>query len=216
MDPVHDLAGHGTEEMRQDIDCTRAAMADKLEALEDRVMGTVQSAQETVEDSLQLAKDTMATVKRNFDLKYQVEQHPWAMVGGCFLAGLALGGLFLKGRRRSSQAPQRLAANETPLAEGPRSFAEQPGNGSVASATPRSQSMSVNRPGFLDQFQEEIDKVKGMAIGYVMGLARDSIKHAVPQLAPQIDDVMNSVTKKLGSKPVQQRSPSSADSLPTV
>ncbi len=45
-----------------------------------------------------------------------------------------------------------------------------------------------------------------MAIGYVMGLARDSIKDAVPQLASQIDDVMNSVTTKLGGKPVQQRS----------
>jgi len=44
-----------------------------------------------------------------------------------------------------------------------------------------------------------------MAIGYVMGLARDSINHAVPELASQIDDVMNSVTTKLGGKPVQQR-----------
>jgi hypothetical protein len=48
MDAGHDLAEQGTDEMRQEIDCTRAAMADKLEALEDRVMGTVQSAQETV------------------------------------------------------------------------------------------------------------------------------------------------------------------------
>src|SRR5271166_6043831 len=98
MDPVHDLAEQNTDEMRQEIDCTRAAMADKLEALEDRVMGTVQSAQETVEDSLQMANDTVATVKRNFDINYQVEQHPWTMVGGCFLAGLALG-LFLRARR---------------------------------------------------------------------------------------------------------------------
>jgi hypothetical protein len=62
--------------------------------------------------------------------------------------------------------------------------------------------MHADRPGFFDRFQEEIDKVKGIAIGYVMGLARDSIKHAVPQLASQIDEVMNSVTTKLGSKPV--------------
>src|SRR4029077_13252856 len=95
MDAVHELAEQDTDEMRQEIDCTRSAMADKLEALEDRVMGTVQSAQETVQDSIQMAKDTVATVKRSFDVKYQVEQHPWAMVGGCFFVGLALGGLFL-------------------------------------------------------------------------------------------------------------------------
>ena len=94
MDAGHGLAEQDMDEMRQEIDCTRSAMADKLEALEDRVMGTVQSAQETVEDSIQMAKDTVATVKRNFDIKYQVEQHPWTMVGGCFVAGLALGACF--------------------------------------------------------------------------------------------------------------------------
>ena len=119
MDAVHDLAEQNTDEMREEIDCTRSAMADKLEALEDRVMGTVQSAQETVEDSIQMAKDTVATVKRNFDIKYQVEQHPWAMVGGCFLAGLALGGLIPRVRRRSRPAPDRLAGNETPRGRKP-------------------------------------------------------------------------------------------------
>ena len=174
MHAAHDLAEQDTDDMRQEIDCTRSAMADKLEALENRVMGTVHSAQETVVDSIQMAKDTVATVKRTFDIKHHVEQHPWLMVGGCALAGLALGSLFLGMRRRSRQAPP----DSTP----------------------------ANRPGFFDQFPEEIDKVKGMAIGYVMGLVRDSIKDAVPQVASQIDDVMNSVTTKLGSKPVPQHS----------
>lgn len=209
MNAVHDLAEQDTDEMRQEIDCTRSAMADKLEALEDQVMGTVQSAQETVEDSLQMAKDTVATVKRNFDIKYQIQQHPWGLVGGSFFVGLALGGLFLGVRRRSRQAPHRLAGNETPLAGSPHLFAEQRGNGSLDTAAPppRPGSMAAPRPGFFGQFQEEIDKVKGMAIGYVMGRVRDSIKPAVPQLASQIDDLMNSVTAKLGGKPVQQRSP---------
>jgi ElaB/YqjD/DUF883 family membrane-anchored ribosome-binding protein len=214
MDAVHDLAEQNTDEMRQEIDCTRSAMADKLEALEDRVMGTVQNAQETVDDSIQMAKDTVATVKRNFDIKYQIEQHPWATVGGCFFVGLALGGLFLRGRR-SPQVPNRPAGNETPLAGSPRLFAEQRSNDSfdTAAPPPRPRSMSANRPGFFDQFHAEIDQVKGMAIGYVMGLARDAIKDAVPQLASQIDDVMNSVTTKLGSKPA---GPSITDRHPVV
>ena len=205
MNAVQDLAEQDTDEMRQEIDCTRSAMTDKLEALEDRVMGTVQSAQETVEDSIQLTKDTVATVKRNFDIKYQVEQHPWAMVGGCFVVGLALGGLFRRVRHPSRQAPNPPAGNVTPLAESPRLFAEQSNRDSFVTAAPppRPHSMAANGSGFFGQFQEEIDKVKGIAIGYVMGLARDSIKDAVPQLAAQIDDVMNSVTTKLGSKPVQ-------------
>ncbi len=208
MDAVHDLPEQDTDEMRQDIDCTRSAMADKLETLEDRLMGTVQSARETVEDSIQMAKDTVATVKRNIDIKFQVKQHPWAMMGGCFVAGLALGGLFPATRRRFRHAPNRLAGNGTPLAGSPHLFADQHRAGSLDTATqrPRADSMPANRTGLFDQFHEEIDQIKGMAIGYVMALARDSIKDAVPQLATRIEDVMNSVTTKLGSKPVQQRS----------
>jgi len=213
MDAVHELAEQTSDEMREEIDCTRSDLADKLEALEDRVMGTVQRAQETVEDSIQIAKDTVATVKRNFDIKYQVEQHPWVMVGGCFLAGLALGAFLQRVRRRSRQTPLTLPS---PLeGEGrvrrpgsPPLPAEQRRRGILDNAfpPPRFQSMSADRPGFFGQFHEEIAKVKGMAIGYVMGLARDSIKDAVPQLASQINEVMNSVTTKLGSKPVEQAS----------
>jgi ElaB/YqjD/DUF883 family membrane-anchored ribosome-binding protein len=205
MNAVQDLAEQDTDEMRQEIDCTRSAMADKLGALEDRVMGTVQSAQETVEDSIQLTKDTVATVKRNFDIRYQVEQHPWAIVGGCFVVGLALGGLYRRVRQRSRQAPNRPAGNETSLRGSPSLFAAQLRKDifDTTAPPPRSHSMAANGSGFFGPFQEEIDKLKGMAIGYVMGLARDSIKEAVPQLASQIHDVMNSVTTKLGSRPVQ-------------
>lgn len=208
-----DLGEQNTDEMRLEIDCTRAAMTDKLEALEDRMMGTVQSAQETVEDSIQMAKDTVATVKRNFDVRYQVEQHPWAMVGGSFIAGLALSGLFRRSRRQIPTAASRLTGGGTPLAISPRPLAEQctqfqEGNGSLdaAPSPSRPQAPSANRNGFFGPFQEEINQVKGMAIGYLMGLLRDSIQDAAPQLAPQFNDVMNSVTTKLGDKPVQERS----------
>ena len=35
--------------------------------------------------------DTVATVKRTFDLPSQTEQHPWPMVGGAVLVGYMLG-----------------------------------------------------------------------------------------------------------------------------
>lgn len=76
-------------------------------------MDSVHSAQETVQDSIQMARDTVATVKRTFDIKHQVEQHPWVLVAGSFLAGLALGSLFPKGRRRSRQTPDWAANHGT-------------------------------------------------------------------------------------------------------
>jgi ElaB/YqjD/DUF883 family membrane-anchored ribosome-binding protein len=205
MDTVDELAEHGSDEMREEIDSTRSALADKLEALEERVMGTVQSAQETVEDSLQIAKDTVASVKRTFDIKHHVEQYPWAMVGGCCLAGLALGTLFQRLWQRSGQAPARLAGNRTASAASPAWPAEQRSNGSAAAAPPpQSRAAPPSGPGFFDLFHDEIVKVKGLAIGYVMGLARDALEDSAPQLASQLEEVMNSVTTKLGGEPVQQ------------
>jgi hypothetical protein len=60
--------------------------------------------------------------------------------------------------------------------------------------------------GVLAPFQEEIDKVKGIAIGYVMGLVRDSIKESVPQLGANIDQLMNGLTTRLGGAPIPPRS----------
>jgi ElaB/YqjD/DUF883 family membrane-anchored ribosome-binding protein len=182
MEPEQDSA-----EMRKEIDCTRSAMAAKLEALENKVLGTVESAQETVEISIQSAKDTLASVKRTFNLKLQVEQRPWTMVGGCLLAGLALGTLISTRRRPSFR-------NQYGPAE----------NGYVAAAAPVPLlQVEPNRPGVLDPFQKEIDKVKGMAIGLVMGLVRDSIKDSVPQMASQIDELMNGITTKIGGVPTR-------------
>src|SRR5919204_42605 len=62
------------------------------------VRGTVQSAKATVEETIENVRskvqETVQTVKRTFDLPYQVERHPWAMVGGSVLAGY-LAGTFL-------------------------------------------------------------------------------------------------------------------------
>ncbi len=204
MNAVDELAKRDCDAMHEAIDCTRAALGDKLEALQDRVMGTVQNAQEAVEDSIQTARDAVATVKRAFDIKHHVEQHPWAMVGGCCLAGLALGTLFHRVWRRPRQTPDQLAGYEAALSATSALHAEQRGNGSLATTgpLPPSHSAPPPRPGCCGLFHEEIAGVKGMAIGYVMGLARDAIKDAMPpKLASQIDGLMNSLTTKLGGVP---------------
>jgi ElaB/YqjD/DUF883 family membrane-anchored ribosome-binding protein len=195
--------------MREEIDGTRSDLADKVEALQDRVMATVQSAQETVEDSIQIAKDTVATVKRTVDIKHHVEQHPWAMVGGCVLAGLALGAPFQRVFRRPRQTPDRPVGEETAFSGNPAPPAKLRGNGSSATTARLRpyQSPPPSRPGLFALFHDEIAKVKEIAIGYVMGLARDAIKDAMPRWAPQIDGVMSSATTKLGGEPAQQHSP---------
>jgi ElaB/YqjD/DUF883 family membrane-anchored ribosome-binding protein len=208
MDTELDHGEQISADMRQEIDGTRSAMVDKLEALQDHVMNTVQSAQETVEGSIQSANNTMASVKRTFDVKYQVRQHPWAMIGGGILAGMALSSLFGGLRQRTRQTSARRADYE---GEGrsrrPSSSAltiPPRGNGSLSldDAPSFKAAPPPRRPGVFDRFQDEIDTVQGLAIGYVIGLVRDSIKDAMPQMAVQIEDVMNRVTTKLGGEPV--------------
>ncbi len=208
MDTVTKLPEQTSDEMRDEIDSTRSDLSEKLGALEDRVMDTVQSAQETVEDSIQIAKDTVASVERIFDIKHHVEQHPWPMLGGCFLAGLALGTLFYRAWRRPTPSPGPPAGKQPAYSPGPGLPADLRGNGSMGSAAPqpRSQEPPPSRPGVFDLFHDEITQVQGMAIGYVMRLARDAMKDAVPQWASQINGLMNSVMTKLGGEPTQQHS----------
>ena len=191
MDAVTDLPEQDSADMRQEIDNTRSAMANKLEALENKMIDTVQSANHAVQESIQSAKETVASVKETFDIEHQVQQRPWTMVGGCFLAGLALTCLIPRGRPQSSKAPGGPAEKT---------------NGAAATPPSPAQPEPARRPGVLEPFQEEIDKVKGIAIGYVMGLVRDSIKESVPQLAPKIDDLMNGLTTKLGGEPIERGS----------
>lgn len=190
MDAVQDLVEQSSTEMRHEIDSTRSAMADKLEALETRVIDTVQSAQEVVQDSLQGAKDTVASVKRTFDIKHQIEQRPWTMMGGCLLAGFLLSYLLPRGRPQSSKTKGEPAENGKYAAAAPAPFQTEP----------------PSQPGILEPFRKEIDQVKGIAIGYVMGLVRDSIKDSVPQLANKIDELLDGITTKLGGEPTQQHS----------
>jgi ElaB/YqjD/DUF883 family membrane-anchored ribosome-binding protein len=189
MDAVQEPAEQSSADMREGIHNTRADMADKLEALENRMIGTVQSAQETVQDSIQSAKDAVASVKRTFDIKHQVEEHPWTMMGGCVLAGLALGYCIPSRSPRFSAPPEIVA----------ESYDGDP--------PPAPQAPAAPPPSILEPFQDEIAKVKGMAIGFVMGLVRDSLKESAPQLAPNIDQLMNGLTTKLGGATVEARTP---------
>jgi ElaB/YqjD/DUF883 family membrane-anchored ribosome-binding protein len=193
MDAVQNLPEQDSAEMRHDIDTTRAAMAEKLEALEDRMIGAAQSAQETVEDSIQSAKDAVASVKRTFDINHQVEERPWTIVGGCFVAGLAVSLLIPKGRPSQELGVRSQESAKT---------SNSPMTPDSCPLTPeKAEPASVFEP-----FREEIDKVKGIAIGFVMGLLRDSIKESVPQLAPKIGELIDGLTTKLGGEPVQRRS----------
>src|SRR5438132_737937 len=88
--------------IRQQMDETRAALSEKLEMLENQVVGTVQEATTSVQETVETVKDavedtvhtvresvreTVEAVKDTFDLQQQVQRHPWIMIAGATTLG---------------------------------------------------------------------------------------------------------------------------------
>ena len=57
------------EVIRQQMEDTRASLSEKLESLEQQVVGTVHDARDAVADTVQSVKDA-------FDIKLQTRRHP--------------------------------------------------------------------------------------------------------------------------------------------
>jgi len=221
---IRDIAEQEPEQIRQQIDETRSAITEKLEALEESVVGTVQNAKDTVQETIDSAtqmvedtisnvkesvqdtvssvkesmQDTVNTVRDTFDLRLQVERHPWPMLGGSVVAGFLAGALIGEVRHRRQMPMERLASNGEPMTR-----SREPEYRTPVSDTRSSIAAEPRQPGLLDQFQEEIAQVKGLALGMLFGMVRDVIQEKMPQMSQQVGEVMDNITTKLGGKPVQ-------------
>jgi len=201
---------------------TRKDLADKLETLEKKVAGTVetvadtvQTVENTVENVKESIQDTVATVtdkvqntvqaveetvehtvenvKSFFDIAHHVDRHPWLMFGGSVVAGY-LGGWLLTPRSAREEAPPPEPA---PRERVPVSVAHQP------------EQVEEAGEGWLgklsERFAPEIDKLKGLAVGTLFGVARDMISQWLPDaLKEQVTDVLNNFTTDLGGKVIRE------------
>jgi len=207
--------------IRQQIDDTRSSLTDKIETLESTVRATIEDAKETVEgtienvkvtveDTIQNVKDsvseTVDTVKQSFDLCYQTEQRPWMMLGCSLAAGFVVGRL-VEGQRHPrtwdlegrGYHPTNHGTPQTQF----RSEERPPSsNGHAQQAVSSTGSGWASQ--LLTQFQPEINMLKSIAIGAAFAVLRDVAKQSLPQLAPQIGELADSVTSKLGGEPIRQ------------
>jgi ElaB/YqjD/DUF883 family membrane-anchored ribosome-binding protein len=221
MADINELAQQDPERIQQQIEETRSSISEKLEALEEQVRGTVQSAKETVEETILSAKETVEetiqsaketvsetistvsnsvqetveTVKETFDLKLQVRRHPWPMVGGALAVGFVVGSILptTRGRSTGTRSSTASLTEGTPWSE----RAELPDRS-------REYAPARQGPGLFDQFGEELQQVKSLAIGYAVAALRDFLKNSFPNLSPHLDDMSRSITTKLGGEPVQE------------
>src|SRR5439155_7129759 len=124
------------------------------------------------------AENAVGAVKNFLDIPRHVDRHPWLMMGGSVLLGF-LGGRLLLPRTRAAEESlaSEPAGGYTPTSYGysaPAAQAPEP-----ARAPEERQEDGAARESWLtrlgDQFGGELSKVKGLAGGTLLGVARDMI-----------------------------------------
>jgi hypothetical protein len=201
--------------IHQQMRDTHAALKHKLETLERQVTGTIQEVSTTVENVKDAVHDTVESVKDSvtqgaqalrdaFDLERQTRRHPWLMFGGAMAFGY-LGGSLI-GARRSAQSTNLDWSQ--PRANGESSSALSSQESTPAALAEPSHAATSALPGWLSQFTErfrpEIEKLEGVAIGAIFGVARDLIHQNVPDhLRPHLDEVIDGIAQKMGARPIE-------------
>jgi len=165
---------------------TRAELADAVGQLASRVEGSVQDASNVVEK-----------VQNAFDLTAQVEKHPWPMVGVSVAAGF-IASEFLN----TAENTGRPSASASYASSATTSTAPAGHNGNGYTSAPRQKKpRPVWMQTIFNSFQDELTKLKGVAIGTTGGLVRDWLIQAAPEpLKPKITEIANELTTKLGGE----------------
>lgn len=196
----------------------KGTVGDTVEAVKETVSGAKSTVEDIVENVRGTVDDTVTMVKHTVDLNYQVEQRPWLMFGGSVLVGYLLGGLGSRGSYTKTakgsyldepaygtayySKPEAKPESPTPYS-GDSSYRSYDSGKSGYYPPPYKTGMTG---GVLSQFKEELDIIKGAAVGALMSTLRDMVRQGMPSLAPQLEKAINSATTKLGGQPVDDKS----------
>jgi len=186
------------ELIEREMECTRESLTEKVSLLENKVLGQVQTATDTVEGTMTSVQDTVQTVKaavqdtvqsvtdtvknsvqsltdglkETLDVRRHTQENPWAMVGGAAVAGF-LTGLAVFRRDSAVSAGNLPAYTPMPAAMGP----------TAAPAV-------SHRPQWLNDIFEmagrEVKQIAQQAIAQASASLRQTVQSRVPQLVEQV------------------------------
>jgi prophage DNA circulation protein len=202
MDTVQDAtstvneAVQGAKEVVETVKDTVEGAVEGVQGTVDAVKGGVANAAEGVRETLSNAAES---VRDAFDLPAQVDRHPWLMMGGAVAVGFVAGKLLDYGPE-AMEAMQSAAESGGRLAESITTTA-----GHAASAAGTAASAAGNWLGALEHmFGPELAKVKELALGALLGMARDAAVQAAPEpMRRQVGEIFDSFTSKLGGRPIE-------------
>jgi hypothetical protein len=202
------------EMIRQQMEETRSKLADKLEALENQVSDTVQSTTAAVTETVEAVKDTVEsvsatvqetveTVGQTFDLWGQTDRHPWVVFGGSVALGYLAAQLFdrasANGKEKHGPSPSWDALAKS--AQHPRE--EAPRQSPEPSVPPADRSESSEN-GKKSWFWDEMNRVKKLAVGSLMGVVRDLAATGLPgPLGQRVAEEVDHLTPSLGGETIR-------------
>lgn len=186
------LGNKNPEDIRQEIEGTRAALDEKIHSLESNV-----------QDAVQAAKEKLSPM-------HYVEANPWACFGAAVGVGFLLGQLTTGSSSHHSHFPTTNLRGFRPESLG-NTFgaAKANGNGNGNGAAPAAAAGAMSglaSTGMMMAaskfFDKEIRDLRNYAISQAMGVVRDLAKGAVsPELSPRIGEVLDRATRALGANP---------------
>jgi gas vesicle protein len=184
------------EDVSEKVKETVAAVEQTVETVKETVQQTVETMKETVQQTVSTVSNTFRqaahTVSEAFDIRLQAQRRPWLVFGGSVVAGWLGGYLYGQAVRRPSGAA---AWHPTPT------------GAEAAMRRPESTGGSFRMP---DWLSEEFGRLKNVALGAAMGLARDLVRQNMPgPLGERIAEEIEHVNSHLGGE--QIRGPLVAD-----
>ena len=202
------------EVIRDEMEQTRANLADKLGALETQVRETVSGATEAVSSTVEGVKDvvssvseTVESVTETFNVSKQVEQHPWMALGAAVATGFVLAQVVSRASAPADGAPQPSQSYVPPQP------APQPARWEQPQAPRQEEHGIVDRlesmvpEGMKDSLKgamnTAVSSLGGLAVGGLMALIREMASGHLPQeWKGDVTKLIDQVTTQLGGKPM--------------
>jgi ElaB/YqjD/DUF883 family membrane-anchored ribosome-binding protein len=176
-----------TEDIRQQMEETKSHLSEKLESLESQVTNTVQSTgtavnatveavQVTVETVTGAVQDAVQSVSNAFDVRRQIQRHPWLVLGGAAVLGYLAVEFFTNRAKKSSPMP-RTTSPPISSADG---TSDRNGNREVDSVATSAAIAAAYESGRESSSRHQL---QDMAIRALIGVVQDIATHAVPYVA---------------------------------
>lgn len=174
------------EVIRQQMEETKTQLSEKLVSLESQVTETVQSTgtavnatveavHETVDAVTGAVQDAVQSVSNAFDLRRQIERHPWLVLGGAAVLGYLAVDL-LTGRAKMSKSSKALASVPCSSTDSAGSGNGVPAAESAATAAAFAAAYESGRE------SSSRHELQGLAIRSLISVVQDIASRAVPQV----------------------------------